>query len=119
MSEPKILITQYSLDRIRYLRDHGASINSIARTKGWPTTLIKRICDGVDVPYFQRKPKRDSRKPKKEMCKWCHIRPIDYPKVPHNKAHFLWCRFCRYSIDVGVIAPEHSIGGMSSVGGSE
>jgi len=45
MSQPKIMITQYSLDRIRYLRDHGGSINSIAHTKGWPRSLIKRICD--------------------------------------------------------------------------
>ena len=101
MSEPKILITQNSLDRIRYLRDHGASINSIAHTKGWPNSLIKRICEGVDVEYFVRKPKRDNRKAKKGMCTCCNIRPVE------EDFRYL-CLFCWQNEDDDI--EEHSIG---------
>ena len=101
MSQPRIMITQYSLDRIRHLRDHGGSINSIAHTKGWPRSLIKRICEGVDVEYFVRKPKRNNRKAKKGMCDCCNIRPKE-------KDFRYLCRFCYYDADVDI--EEHSIG---------
>jgi len=101
MSEPKILITKYSLDRIRYLRDHGASINSIARTKGWPRSVIRRICEGVDVEYFVRKPKRDNRKAKRGMCTCCNIRP-------RNDGFEFLCLFCWQN--EGDDIEEHSVG---------
>ena len=96
------MISKMSLYRIRYMRDHGASINSIAHKKGWPRSLIKRICEGVDVEYFRRKPKRDHRPQIDGKCTCCRIRD----KAPGFR---YLCEYCFQYADSGEIYPETSL----------
>ena len=107
MSQPKIMIGKVSLERIRRLRESGKAINYIANKYGWPHSVIRRICAGVDVEYFKRKPKRGNREAKEGMCTSCDIRPKE-------KDFRYLCRFCYYSADVDI--EEHSIGTSSMAG---
>jgi len=93
----KIMIGQVSLDRIRRLRSNGKAINYIADKYGWPISVIKRICDGVDVEYFQRKPKGINRPKIEGMCNICGTEPRDIPpNTPENeKKWYLFCWRCR------------------------
>jgi len=103
MSQPKIKIGQVSLERIRRLRGSGKSINYIANKYAWPRSVINRICAGVDVEFFRRKPKQDNRKPKKGNCTCCHIRPI----APDFT--FL-CEFCWRTGESGEVYPTSTLG---------
>jgi len=103
MSQPKIKIGRVSLERIRRLRESGKSINYIANKYAWPRSVINRICAGVDVEFFRRKPKRNNRTPKKGCCTCCHIRPI----APDFR---YLCEFCWQTAESGEVYPTSQTG---------
>ena len=99
MRNQKIMVNQ---ERVKRLLDDGKSCNGIAHKFGYPVSVIYRIRDGLNVPYFFRKPKREHRPQVEGKCTCCRIRD----KAPGMR---YLCDYCFQYADSGEIYPETSI----------
>ena len=81
--------------RVLSLLNAGYSVNFISQKFWYPHTIIKKIRDGESVTHFYRRKDPEDIEERPGYCSLCKVRKIDYPKYPHNKKYFRFCRTCR------------------------
>ena len=87
--------------RVKHFLKAGKPCNYIAKKLSYPVSVVYRIRDGFDVPYFIRKPKCEHRKQREGKCTHCKIRDIE------DGFRYL-CEYCWKYADSGAVYPETS-----------